>query len=133
MNNVRPMISNAIYQVSDNNGQTLMLTETTPEADPLTEIPGGTTLYVSDIQKGYGKTAYSGMTGWVRMSDLSLMGDETDDILVESNGDDVGLHVGGEAVLILLRGNILNDAIHMRFLLIKTPNTMRIVLGRRGR
>jgi hypothetical protein len=61
------------------------------------------------------------------------MGDETDDILVESNGDDVGLHVGGEAVLILLRGNILNDAIHMRFLLIKTPNTMRIVLGRRGR
>ena len=91
MNNVRPMISNAIYRVSDNVGQTLMLTETTPEADPLTEIPGGTTLYVSDIQNGYGKTAYSGMTGWVRMSDLSLMGDETE---ISMNG----LEIPGEEI-----------------------------------
>ena len=93
MNYVCPLVSEAVYQVSGSIGQILLLTDTVSEAEQLTEIPGGTTLYVSEIQNGYGKTACAGMTGWVEMSDLILIGDETE-ISTE------GLEMPGEEITV---------------------------------
>ncbi|MCR5636471.1 MAG: SH3 domain-containing protein [Clostridiales bacterium] len=79
------------YNVTLTSGNLRLREEPSTNSKTLTLIPNGTTLIITELLNGWGKTTYNGYTGWVSMAYLAYVGkvdsDSGNDVTSDTNSD----------------------------------------------
>jgi uncharacterized protein YgiM (DUF1202 family) len=79
------------YTVVLTSGNLRLREQPSTSADTIALIPNGTTLIITELLNGWGKTTYDGKTGWVSMAYLAYLGADSDssnnDVTSDTNSD----------------------------------------------